>query len=169
MSFWGPVFSEVLVKAHEYAELGCRSRPNMHDLMMALDEWDITPASLIRTVEGFNCEHVPLQQRIRDDTELQNFRYREFPCTDTPAPRPRHVPDHLPPFPSEHTYKSTKIPGRPEYDRAKLREINAKSSREVEANLRRLLLARERQGEKGSVVNYMLQRMRKEGDRPVRI
>ncbi|KAJ3248005.1 hypothetical protein HDU78_002438 [Chytriomyces hyalinus] len=50
---------------------------------------------------------------------------------------------YLPKYPSVHTYKKGEISGDRESNVAKLREIKALRAREVDSNLRRLLLASE--------------------------
>ncbi|KAI8843179.1 hypothetical protein BJ741DRAFT_590220 [Chytriomyces cf. hyalinus JEL632] len=57
---------------------------------------------------------------------------------------------YLPKYPSVHTYKKGEISGDRESNVAKLREIKALRAREVDSNLRRLLLASEQISNAGS-------------------
>ncbi|KAF9351009.1 hypothetical protein BGX34_000855 [Mortierella sp. NVP85] len=51
------------------------------------------------------------------------------------------VPDHLPPFPSKHSYKQTPVFVRRPTDPQKIRELNSEQSRLIESNLKRLMAA----------------------------
>ncbi|KAJ3230269.1 hypothetical protein HDU81_004637 [Chytriomyces hyalinus] len=64
---------------------------------------------------------------------------------DNPPVRNPDFPNdpYLPKYPSVHTYKKGEISGDRESNVAKLREIKALRAREVDSNLRRLLLASE--------------------------
>ncbi|ORZ15004.1 transcription factor TFIID complex subunit 8 C-term-domain-containing protein [Lobosporangium transversale] len=56
------------------------------------------------------------------------------------------VPDHLPPFPSKHSYKQTPVFVKRPTDPQKIRELNAEQSRLVESNLKRLMAAENKVG-----------------------
>ncbi|KAJ3131023.1 hypothetical protein HK100_006969 [Physocladia obscura] len=72
------------------------------------------------------------------------FSHKEFLLHPPPSDSSALPPDaFLPKYPSVHTYKRGEISGQRESDIAKLREIKALRARQVDANLRRLLLARE--------------------------
>ncbi|KAF9900203.1 hypothetical protein EC991_007788 [Linnemannia zychae] len=51
------------------------------------------------------------------------------------------VPDHLPAFPSKHSYKQTPVFVKRPTDPQKIRELNAEQSRLVESNLKKLMAA----------------------------
>ncbi|KAI8847731.1 hypothetical protein BC829DRAFT_234976 [Chytridium lagenaria] len=152
--------SMVVSKTIDFSELASRSKPNMHDVGMALIEFDVTPKSILDYISESTVKpDKNLDRKLRtlqpDRFPNDEFRYMAFPCSDIPRPRPPSIPLFLPPYPSEHTYLANKIPFRANFDKARLREANARSKRLVESNLKRLLVARERlEGRKRNLVNY---------------
>ncbi|KAJ3357685.1 hypothetical protein HDU83_004840 [Entophlyctis luteolus] len=142
--------SNALVRAvKRHAHLQARAHPNAADVHAGLV--NILGSEAIAALFDYSLSKKPHSQgsrkRKRDGTKatatpssLQLFQEKEFPVS-APVTIPPEI--FLPPFPSIHTYKSGEISGHRESDIAKLREIKALRAREVDANLRRLLLARE--------------------------
>ncbi|KAI9359687.1 hypothetical protein DFJ73DRAFT_793765 [Zopfochytrium polystomum] len=144
-----------------------RAEPNIGDIKVVLERMGVTPNALAAyksRAERANLPSLAIEPPPDVIPSEQEFRTKEFKCESTPWLRPYYIPPYFPEYPCVHTYKSTEITGLAEEDPAKLREIRAIRALQVEANLRRLLLARERHlGTKMGTVNYTLQRRNKKG------
>ncbi|KAI7819971.1 transcription factor TFIID complex subunit 8 C-term-domain-containing protein [Gamsiella multidivaricata] len=82
-----------------------------------------------------------LDSDIEDNSDSDD---EEPMATSTPGTRITArtvVPDHLPPFPSKHSYKQTPVFVKRPTDPQKIRELNTEQSRLVESNLKRLMAA----------------------------
>ncbi|KAG0363134.1 hypothetical protein BGZ54_008299 [Gamsiella multidivaricata] len=150
--------------AHSFADLAGRTRPDLHDLQQAFDDMNVRPTSLasyIRAASNSKTpllrgplqETVPKPQKKKEkktvfldsDIEDNSDSDDEEPmATSTPGTRITArtvVPDHLPPFPSKHSYKQTPVFVKRPTDPQKIRELNTEQSRLVESNLKRLMAA----------------------------
>ncbi|KAI1306700.1 transcription initiation factor TFIID subunit 8 [Mortierella claussenii] len=151
--------------AHSFAELAGRTRPNIHDLQQAFVDMNLNPASLEAYVRKASQSKTPLlrgplQETIAkgkkkqekttllldSDIEDNSDSDEEEPATTAAASGTKvtartAVPDHLPPFPSKHSYKQTPVFVKRPTDPQKIRELNAEQSRLVESNLKRLMAA----------------------------
>ncbi|KAF8933236.1 transcription factor TFIID complex subunit 8 C-term-domain-containing protein [Dissophora ornata] len=150
--------------AHSFAELAGRTRPNIHDLQQAFADMNLNPASLASYVKTASHSKTPLlrgplQETIAkpqkkkerraalldSDIEDNSDSEDEEPAaSSTPGAKVTArtvVPDHLPPFPSKHSYKQTPVFVKRPTDPQKIRELNAEQSRLVESNLKRLMAA----------------------------
>ncbi|KAG0223915.1 hypothetical protein BGW41_005293 [Actinomortierella wolfii] len=92
-------------------------------------------------------EQSEMEDEILDEEEqqLQEKSRRKDGASAGPVqkrvPIRQAVPDHLPPFPSKHTYKQTPVFYYRATDPQTIREMNAEQSRLVETNLKRLMAA----------------------------
>ncbi|KAG0324205.1 hypothetical protein BGZ99_002085 [Dissophora globulifera] len=150
---------------HSFSELAGRTHPSMYDLLQAFSEMNVNPASLASYVRTASHSKIPLLrgplqetiakvQRKKEkkvalldsDIEDNSESDDEEPTPSTTAPGTKItartiVPDHLPPFPSKHSYKQTPVFVKRPTDPQKIRELNAEQSRLVESNLKRLMAA----------------------------
>ncbi|KAG0020738.1 hypothetical protein BGZ80_003671 [Entomortierella chlamydospora] len=150
--------------AHSFSELAGRTKPNIHDLQQAFTDMNVSPASLESYVRSASRSKTPLlrgplqetlakvqkkkeknvkllDSDIEDNSESDDD---EPATTSTPGNKVTArtiVPDHLPPFPSKHSYKQTPVFVKRPDDPQRIRELNAEQSRLVESNLKRLMAA----------------------------
>ncbi|KAF9110896.1 hypothetical protein BGX27_005735 [Mortierella sp. AM989] len=150
--------------AHSFSELAGRTKPNIHDLQQAFTDMNLNPASLESYVKTASKSRTPLLRGPLQETIAKGQKKKEKKIKlldsdiednsdsedDEPAPSSipgtkvtarTVVPDHLPPFPSKHSYKQTPVFVKRPNDPQKIRELNAEQSRLVESNLKRLMAA----------------------------
>ncbi|KAF9963071.1 hypothetical protein BGZ65_006136 [Modicella reniformis] len=84
---------------------------------------------------------VLLDSDIEDNTDSDDEEPATTSLPETKVTARTIVPDHLPPFPSKHSYKQTPVFVKRPTDPQKIRELNAEQSRLVESNLKRLMAA----------------------------
>ncbi|KAF9938755.1 hypothetical protein BGZ67_010519 [Mortierella alpina] len=153
---------------HSYAELAGRTRPNLHDLEQAFTDMKMSPASLGSYVRKASHSKTPLlrgplqetiakgqtkketktlllDSDIEDNSDSEDEDNQDgqnaSSAPGTKITARTIVPDHLPPFPSKHSYKQTPVFVKRPSDPQKIRELNAEQSRLVESNLKRLMAA----------------------------
>ncbi|KAG0289799.1 hypothetical protein BGZ96_006709 [Linnemannia gamsii] len=148
--------------AHSFAELAGRTRPDIHDLEQAFSDMRLKPSGLDRYIETASHSKTPLlrgplqeiiakPQRKKEkktlmlDSDIEDNsdsdeEEDEKPGTAKVTAR-TIVPDHLPAFPSKHSYKQTPVFVKRPTDPQKIRELNAEQSRLVESNLKKLMAA----------------------------
>ncbi|KAI8613324.1 hypothetical protein BC830DRAFT_1132798 [Chytriomyces sp. MP71] len=185
---------QLVHRTSEYANAMGRTQPHAADILAALnDSVAIDPFLSFSEMSHFASTTIPLARSLLNTSipssavshSLLLFSQKEFQAgLEFPPPpanasrsnlsNPKYPLDpHLPPFPSVHTYKKGEISGERETNVARLREIKALRAREVDANLRRLLLAGDSLGgpsssgasyteasavNVGEIVNYVIQR-----------
>ncbi|KAG0264084.1 hypothetical protein BG011_007479 [Mortierella polycephala] len=152
--------------AHSFAELAGRTQPNVHDLQQAFRDLNLKPASLGAYIRRASRSKTPLLRGPLQETIAKGQRKKEKKTvlldsdiednldsdeedasegqtgTSTPGATVTArtiVPDHLPPFPSKHSYKQTPVFVKRPTDPQKIRELNAEQSRLVESNLKKLM------------------------------
>ncbi|KAG0095014.1 transcription initiation factor TFIID subunit 8 [Podila epicladia] len=144
--------------AHSFAELAGRTQPNVYDLQQAFADMSLSAESLAEYAKKASQSSTPLllgplqetiakpkkkkekttvllDSDIEDNSESDEEDNKDAAGNKITARTP--VPDHLPPFPSKHSYRQTARPTDPQ----KIRELNAEQSRLVESNLKRLMAA----------------------------
>ncbi|KAG0054708.1 transcription initiation factor TFIID subunit 8 [Gryganskiella cystojenkinii] len=149
--------------AHSFAELAGRTQPNIHDLQQAFTDMNLNPESLESYVRKASYSKTPLlrgplqetiaktqtkkekktvllDSDIEDNSDSEDEDEKETPGATKVTAR-TIVPDHLPPFPSKHSYKQTPLFVKRPTDPQAIRELNAEQSRLVETNLKRLMAA----------------------------
>ncbi|KAG0196698.1 hypothetical protein BGX28_009844 [Mortierella sp. GBA30] len=153
---------------HSYAELAGRTKPNVHDLEQAFMDMKMSPASLGSYVRKASYSKTPLLRGPLQETVAKGRKKKESNtalldsdiednsdsedednqdgqnASSTPGTKITArtiVPEHLPPFPSKHSYKQTPVFVKRPTDPQKIRELNAEQSRLVESNLKRLMAA----------------------------
>ncbi|KAF9438851.1 transcription initiation factor TFIID subunit 8 [Entomortierella beljakovae] len=147
--------------AHSFSELAGRTKPNIHDLQQAFNDMNLNPASLESYVRKASKSSKRLVDKLLDAKpqrkKEKNIKLLDSDIEDNsdsdddepPAPSTSGakitartiVPDHLPPFPSKHSYKKTAVFVKRPTDPQKIRELNAEQSRLVESNLKKLMAA----------------------------
>lgn len=155
---------QIYSTAHSFAELGGRTRPNLHDLQQAFTDMRLNPATLASYARKASRSKTPLLRGPLQETIARTQKKKEKktvlldsdiednsdsdddepPTTSVPGLKVTArtiVPDHLPPFPSKHSYKQTPVFVRRPTDPQRIRELNAEQSRLVESNLKRLMAA----------------------------
>ncbi|KAI9476432.1 MAG: hypothetical protein EXX96DRAFT_577177 [Benjaminiella poitrasii] len=161
-------FENVLNSAHLLAELGNRARPNIHDITRSLENAGVE----VSTFKQYLNTKVNDTQTVRKVNRYFKAQPKESTVEKTPqflpsdnedsddeaddnmteGGLPTYVPQHLPVFPSKHSFRRTPIYiSRPD-DPQKVRELNSEQSRTVEENLKKLMSAendilREKNGE----------------------
>jgi hypothetical protein len=127
------VLNALFHRVKSYTELGCRTKPNLNDLRLTLEELNIGPDNLqqlmqvsgaegwsnryicgqrvLISVIGSGQQEVLWKKRRTESQSVLEFETKEFQSTDAPTPRPPQVYSYLPPYPSEHTYKATNVSG----------------------------------------------------------
>ncbi|KAI9266510.1 Bromodomain associated-domain-containing protein [Phascolomyces articulosus] len=152
----------LLSTTHKYAELASRSKPNYHDILRSLDDYDIQLASfgnyLDQSRQNGNFVPIPTTKEERDNSE-KNIQF--LPSDDenddeeeddedddnsvkkepSQIPLPDYVPDYFPKFPSRHSFRQTPVYIHRPDDPQRVRELNSQQSRIVEENLKRLMSA----------------------------
>ncbi|KAF9971482.1 transcription initiation factor TFIID subunit 8 [Actinomortierella ambigua] len=103
---------------------------------------EVKPVLASDEEELSESEEEPLEE---EEQQLHEKSKKKDGAASGPAPRRvpirKAVPDHLPPFPSKHTYKRTPVYFYRATDPQTIREMNAEQSRLVETNLKRLMAA----------------------------
>ncbi|KAF8985468.1 hypothetical protein BGZ46_004061 [Entomortierella lignicola] len=150
--------------AHSFSEHAGRTKPNIHDLQQAFNDMNLNPASLESYVKRASNSKTPLlrgplqetvakvQKKKEKDVKLLDSDIEDNSDSDddepvaTTTPETKItartiVPDHLPPFPSKHSYKRTPVFVKRPTDPQRIRELNAEQSRLVESNLKKLMAA----------------------------
>ncbi|GJJ73347.1 transcription initiation factor TFIID subunit 8 [Entomortierella parvispora] len=153
--------------AHSFAELAGRTRPNIHDLQQAFADMNLNPASLESYARKASHSGTPLlrgplqetlakkEQKKETKTDLLDSDIEDNSDSDEEDEKEKQaagpksakvtartvVPDHLPAFPSKHSYKQTPVFVTRPTDPQAIRELNAEQSRLVETNLKRLMAA----------------------------
>ncbi|KAF9083363.1 hypothetical protein BGX23_011552 [Mortierella sp. AD031] len=148
--------------AHSFAELAGRTRPDINDLEQAFSDMNLQPSSLETYIKKASQSKTPLlrgplqevvakaQKKKERKTLLLDSDIEDNSDSDDEdegqagaAKVTAHtiVPDHLPPFPSKHSYKQTPVFVKRPTDPQKIREMNAEQSRLVESNLKKLMAA----------------------------
>ncbi|KAJ3076530.1 hypothetical protein HDU98_002518 [Podochytrium sp. JEL0797] len=161
--------SALASRAKSAQELMARNTPNLADVHSSIPDANLFFEELIEYafMEDARGETAHLRKADSNDPEvlpheseepsvsLDLFLHKEFQAETAKPHRNQQQQQHsktnpnfpndpqLPIYPSVHTYKKGEISGQRETDTAKLREIKAMRALEVDANLRRLLLARE--------------------------
>ncbi|KAF9297238.1 transcription initiation factor TFIID subunit 8 [Mortierella antarctica] len=148
--------------AHSFAELAGRTQPNVYDLQQAFADMSLSAESLAEYAKKASQSSTPLLQGplqetiakpkkkkekttvlldsdIEDNSESDEEDNKDAAGNKITARTP--VPDHLPPFPSKHSYRQTAVYVKRPTDPQKIRELNAEQSRLVESNLKRLMAA----------------------------
>ncbi|KAI7856802.1 hypothetical protein BDC45DRAFT_502356 [Circinella umbellata] len=155
----------LLTTTHKYAELASRSKPNYHDILRSMEDYDIQLASfgnyLKQSRQNGNLVPIPISKEERDDSE-KDIQF--LPSDDekdedeeeeddedddddsekkgsSQIPLPDYVPDYLPKFPSRHSFRQTPVYIHRPDDPQRVRELNSQQSRIVEENLKRLMSA----------------------------
>ncbi|ORX99782.1 hypothetical protein K493DRAFT_108081 [Basidiobolus meristosporus CBS 931.73] len=186
-----PIYiEEILATAHSYAELSSRTRPNVNDLAFTFADMGIDLNKLESFMYSFKHITFPALNEYNEshkntiDPAFMEGKHNPLTDDEESEPFPEYIPNHMPPFPSTHTFKQTPVfPQRPE-DPNKLRELNTEQTRLVEGNLKRLLMSSNntdnvnQNGMLGSlstelfpIVNYelaKLRQLRKKGPKPKR-
>ncbi|KAF9149877.1 hypothetical protein BG015_008310 [Linnemannia schmuckeri] len=148
--------------AHSFAELAGRTRPDIYDLEQAFSDMRLKTSALDRYIETASQSKTPLlrgplqeilakperkkeKKTLLLDSDIEDNsdsdeEEDEKPGTAKVTAR-TIVPDHLPPFPSKHSYKQTPVFVKRPTDPQKIRELNAEQSRLVESNLKKLMAA----------------------------
>ncbi|KAF8945555.1 hypothetical protein BGZ47_002447 [Haplosporangium gracile] len=148
--------------AHSFAELAGRTRPDIYDLEQAFSDMRLKTSGLDRYIETASQSKTPLlrgplqeilakperkkeKKTLLLDSDIEDNsdsdeEEDEKPGTAKVTAR-TIVPDHLPPFPSKHSYKQTPVFVKRPTDPQKIRELNAEQSRLVESNLKKLMAA----------------------------
>ncbi|KAF9208280.1 transcription initiation factor TFIID subunit 8 [Podila verticillata] len=148
--------------AHSFAELAGRTQPNVYDLQQAFTDMSLSAESLAEYAKKASQSSTPLLQGplqetmakpkkkkvkttllldsdIEDNSDSDEEDNKDAAGNKITARTP--VPDHLPPFPSKHSYRQTPVYVKRPTDPQKIRELNAEQSRLVESNLKRLMAA----------------------------
>jgi len=96
---------EIGFKSHQYTELAHRTESNFFDITAALEEVLCPFKSLSQYLQygeelpfAHVCSSFPLKKKRRAD-----------PTPTSATPPPEYVPDFLPAFPAEHTYRGTAV------------------------------------------------------------
>ncbi|KAG0270754.1 hypothetical protein BGZ95_001559 [Linnemannia exigua] len=148
--------------AHSFAELAGRTRPDIHDLEQAFSDMNLKPSSLDTYIKTASQSKTPLLRGPLQEIIAKPTRKKEkktllldsdiednSDSDDEEEEKPGSakvtartvVPDHLPAFPSKHSYKQTPVFVKRPTDPQKIRELNAEQSRLVESNLKKLMAA----------------------------
>ncbi|KAG0028274.1 transcription initiation factor TFIID subunit 8 [Podila clonocystis] len=148
--------------AHSFAELAGRTQPNVYDLQQAFADMSLSAESLAEYARKASQSSTPLlrgplqetiaktkkkkekttvllDSDIEDNSESDEEDNKDAAGNKITARTP--VPDHLPAFPSKHSYRQTPVYVKRPTDPQKIRELNAEQSRLVESNLKRLMAA----------------------------
>ncbi|KAF9427142.1 transcription initiation factor TFIID subunit 8 [Podila epigama] len=148
--------------SHSFAELAGRTQPNVHDLQHAFSEMNVTTRGLMKYAEKATQSARPLlsgppeetiaepikkeeettlllDSDIEDNSDSDEEENKDAAGNKITARTP--VPDHLPPFPSKHSFRQTPVYVKRPTDPQQIRELNAEQSRSVESNLKRLMAA----------------------------
>ncbi|KAG0380518.1 hypothetical protein BGX24_007713 [Mortierella sp. AD032] len=148
--------------AHSFAELAGRTRPDINDLEQAFSDMNLKPSSLDTYIKTASQSKTPLlrgplqeilakpQRKKEKKTLLLDSDIEDNSDSDDEEEEKQGsakvtartaVPDHLPAFPSKHSYKQTPVFVKRPTDPQKIRELNAEQSRLVESNLKKLMAA----------------------------
>ncbi|KAI8047293.1 uncharacterized protein B0P05DRAFT_566341 [Gilbertella persicaria] len=148
----GSYIETMFTKAHLYAELGNRSKPNIHDITRSLQDAGLDIAAFkdyLYTQHQYTNKTSCFKVNIKPSTLEQipsflpsdNEESDEEDMEGQEGGVPVYVPRHLPSFPSKHSFRQTPIYiDRPD-DPQKVRELNSEQSRTVEENLKKLMSA----------------------------
>ncbi|KAF9341101.1 transcription initiation factor TFIID subunit 8 [Linnemannia elongata] len=148
--------------AHSFAELAGRTRPDINDLEQAFSDMGLRTSGLDQYIEHASQSKTPLlrgplqeilakperkkeKKTLLLDSDIEDNsdsdeEEDEKPGTAKVTAR-TIVPEHLPAFPSKHSYKQTPVFVKRPTDPQKIRELNAEQSRLVESNLKKLMAA----------------------------
>ncbi|KAF9933023.1 hypothetical protein FBU30_006698 [Linnemannia zychae] len=148
--------------AHSFAELAGRTRPDISDLEQAFVDMNLKPSSLDTYIKTASRSKTPLLRGPLQEIIAKPLRKKEkktllldsdiednSDSDEEEEEKPGSakitartiVPDHLPAFPSKHSFKQTPVFVKRPTDPQKIRELNAEQSRLVETNLKKLMAA----------------------------
>ncbi|KAF9119702.1 hypothetical protein BGW39_000109 [Mortierella sp. 14UC] len=148
--------------AHSFAELAGRTRPDINDLEQAFSDMNLRSSSLETYIKTASQSKTPLlrgplqeiiakpqkkkeKKTLLLDSDIEDNSDSDDEEDEKPGSAKvtarTIVPDHLPAFPSKHSYKQTPVFVKRPTDPQKIRELNAEQSRLVESNLKKLMAA----------------------------
>ncbi|KAI9469317.1 Bromodomain associated-domain-containing protein [Zychaea mexicana] len=151
----------LLSRTHKYAELASRTKPNYHDILRTLEESGIQLSSFsdymnqsrqnrhLLTIPTATEQPNKSENNVQflasddenDEDEDDDDNSSEKKGASSQFELPEYVPDHLPKFPSRHSFRQTPVYIHRPDDPQRVRELNSQQSRIVEENLKRLMSA----------------------------
>ncbi|KAI8990106.1 hypothetical protein BDB01DRAFT_780057 [Pilobolus umbonatus] len=154
----GTYIEKMFTRAHLYAELGNRSRPNIYDITRSVEDTGIQ----ISTFENYLKENLhdtksinmtrkylkTAKSKVSTVEEIPEFLPSDNEDSEeemdehiNPNGVPTYVPPYFPTFPSKHSFRQTPIYIQRPDDPQRVRELNSEQSRTVEENLKKLMSA----------------------------
>ncbi|ORY90385.1 hypothetical protein BCR43DRAFT_499223 [Syncephalastrum racemosum] len=141
---------KLLQSAHGFAELANRHKPNYYDLTRAFTQSGVQLTSFGEYLQKLKADdHLQRlapqpEASVKEEEKIPQFLPsddEEEESDEEESTIPSYVPDHMPKFPSKHSYKQTPVYIRRPDDPQRVRELNSQQSRVVEENLKRLMSA----------------------------